>query len=71
MTSLTQLKRKAEQISGVRASIEYDDAYGPHVQISADSEVPLDTLDEICEETDSVMKVEGQNPFGEYEYLFR
>ena len=71
MTSLTQLKRQAEQISGVRASIEYDDAYGPHVQISADDEVPLETLDEICEETGAVMKVEGTNPFGEYEYLFR
>lgn len=71
MTSLTQLKRKAEQISGVRASIEYDDAYGAYVEISSQDEVPLDTLDEICEETDAVMKVEGQNPFGEYEYLFR
>jgi len=71
MTSLSQLKREAEKISGVRASIEHNDQYGPHVELSADSEVPLETLDEICEETDSVMKVNGQNPFGEYEYLFR
>jgi len=71
MTSLTQLKRQAEQISGSRASVEYDDDYGPHVVLSSDTEVPLDTLDQISEETDSLMKVEGQNPFGEYEYLFR
>jgi len=71
MTSLNQLKRRVEQTVDGRVSIEYDDAYGEHVSLIAREQAPLDTLEQICEEADATMKVEGQNPFGEYEYAFR
>lgn len=71
MTSLNQLKRRVEQTVDGRVSIEYDDDYGSYVSLASEEQAPLDRLEQICEEADAMMKVEGQNPFGEYEYAFR
>lgn len=62
----------AEQVESARsASIEHDEYLGSHVELRADTAVDLDSLDALCEETGALMKVEGENPYGEHVYLFR
>lgn len=72
MASLSKLKRTVEQVESARsASIEHDDYIGTHVEMRASDAVDIESLDDICNETGAVMKVEGVQPDGEYVYLFR
>lgn len=71
MTSLTNIKRKAESITGARASIEYDEHTGAYVEVSSEKDISLEKLDSVCSETGALMKIGEPNHFGENRYLFR
>lgn len=70
MATLSQLCRQVESVDGVRrASIDYDER-GEHVSVSVEGD-GLSELDTLCESVDAVMKVEGENPYGETEVVLR
>jgi hypothetical protein len=71
MKSLSKIKRASERITGESASIQYDEYSGPHIEVTSEETIPMESLDKVCEETGTLMKVEGQGRFGEYRYLFR
>jgi len=71
MTSLHNIKRASERITGARASIEYDENMGAYIEVSSEKDISLDKLDSVCEETGALMKVAEPNHLGENRYLFK